>query len=77
VVSAEVSDEVGRAVVSLPHGWGHAGESVRLRVAAQNSGASYNSLTDDADYDVPSGNAVLTGIRVSISVSNVAELSGS
>lgn len=62
----EVSDEVMRGVVSLPHGWGHHREGVRMRVAAAHAGVSANDLTDDAALDAMSGNAVLNGVPVTV-----------
>ena len=51
-------------VVSLPHGWGHAREGVRLRVAPRTPGVSVNDLTDELLVDALSGNAVLSGVPV-------------
>jgi len=53
-------------VVSLPHGWGHSLEGVRLHVGRRHPGVPSNFLADAARVDVPSGNAVLTGIEVAI-----------
>lgn len=63
-VEVRVSDEVAPGVASLPHGWGHAGHG--NRVARASEGPSMNDLTDDADFDVPSGNAVLNGVPVTV-----------
>jgi hypothetical protein len=53
-------------VVSLPHGWGHDVEGVRLNVARSHPGVNSNVLTDERLLDRPTGNAVLNGIPVSI-----------
>jgi len=53
-------------VVSLPHGYGHRGEGIALGVAAERAGASANDLTDPAEIDPLSGNAVLNGVPVSV-----------
>ncbi|MEO8680939.1 MAG: molybdopterin-dependent oxidoreductase [Vicinamibacterales bacterium] len=53
-------------VVSLPHGFGHDREGVRLGVARALGGASLNDLTDDAAIDPVSGNAVLSGVPVHV-----------
>jgi anaerobic selenocysteine-containing dehydrogenase len=66
-VTAEVTDAVRPGVVSLPHGWGHDLDGVRLEVARRHRGVNSNVLTDDAMVDVPSGNAVLNGIPVDVS----------
>jgi anaerobic selenocysteine-containing dehydrogenase len=65
VVEVEPTDGIRPGVVSLPHGWGHAG--TRQRVAAENAGVNKNVLTDELTIDVPSGNAVFNGIPVTVS----------
>ena len=68
----EVADEVETSeammpgVVSLPHGWGHDVEGMRMRVAKGHPGVPSNVLTDDARMDLASGNAVLNGIPVEV-----------
>jgi anaerobic selenocysteine-containing dehydrogenase len=62
----EVSEAMMPGVVSLPHGWGHDVDGVRMRVARAHPGVPSNVLTDDAPIDVPSGNAVLNGIPVEV-----------
>jgi len=65
-VPAHVSDALMPGVVSLPHGYGHRGEGIALGVAAERAGASANDLTDPAEIDPLSGNAVLNGVPVSV-----------
>jgi anaerobic selenocysteine-containing dehydrogenase len=65
VVDVEPTDVIMPGVVSLPHGWGHAGS--RHRVASQHAGVNANTLTDEYIVDVPSGNAVFNGVPVTIS----------
>ena len=64
VVDVEPTDAIRPGVVSLPHGWGHAGS--RQRVAARHPGVNTNTLTDEFTVDVPSGNAVFNGVPVTI-----------
>jgi anaerobic selenocysteine-containing dehydrogenase len=71
-VPVEVTDAVRPGVVSLPHGWGHDAEGARLGVALRHAGVNSNVLTDDLMVDVPSGNAVLNGIPVSVAPAAVA-----
>jgi anaerobic selenocysteine-containing dehydrogenase len=66
VAPAEVTAEMMPGVVSLPHGWGHDVEGVRLNVARSHPGVNSNVLTDERLLDRPTGNAVLNGIPVSI-----------
>lgn len=66
-VDVEVSDEMMRGVVSLPHGFGHGGSGTRLGVAAERQpGVNANVLTDAAPLDVPSGTSVANGIPVEV-----------
>ena len=53
-------------MVSLPHGWGHDREGVRLGIAAQHPGVSANDLTDERFIDRASGNAALNGVPVRV-----------
>jgi len=62
----EVSDEMKRGVVSLPHGWGHHRPGTRQATAAASPGASLNDVTDDQRIDVLSGNAALSGVPVTV-----------
>ncbi|MGH3756280.1 molybdopterin-dependent oxidoreductase [Actinophytocola sp.] len=65
VVTVEPTDAIRSGVVSLPHGWGHAGSP--QRVAAQHPGVNANTLTDEFVLDIPSGNAVFNGVPITIS----------
>jgi anaerobic selenocysteine-containing dehydrogenase len=68
-VALEITDTMMRGVVSLPHGWGHAREGVRLSVARTadgNGGASINDLTDDQRVDALTGNAGFSGVAVHV-----------
>ena len=66
-VPVEVTDEMRHGVVCLPYGWGHDAPGSRLRVAAGRPGVNTNVLTDGAELDPVSGNAVLNGIPVTVS----------
>ena len=66
VAPVEVTDAVMPGVVSIPHGWGHDADGVRLRVAAAHAGVNSNVLADEAQVDPLSGNAVLNGIPVEL-----------
>ena len=63
---AEVTEAIMPGVVSIPHGWGHDREGVRLSVAAQTPGASINDLTDHLFIDDISGNAAFSGVPVEV-----------
>ena len=64
-VEAAASDTMMRGVVSLPHGYGHRGDGVRLANAAGLPGVSINDLTDPSRVDI-TGNAVLNGVPVTV-----------
>jgi anaerobic selenocysteine-containing dehydrogenase len=65
-IPVALSDDMMPGVVSIPHGWGHQMQGVKLSIASQHAGVNTNILTDDCDLDTLSGNAVLNGIPVSI-----------
>ncbi|MGQ3058696.1 MAG: molybdopterin dinucleotide binding domain-containing protein, partial [Nevskia sp.] len=70
-VPVTISDEMMSGTVALPHSWGHAGG---WRRAVAIGGGRYNDLTSNAatEIDLPSGNAVLNGLRVRVARRNVA-----
>ena len=63
-VEVAATDDVMPGVVSLPHGYGHRREGVRLRHAERLPGVSMNDLTDPSVVEPLSGNAVLNGVPV-------------
>jgi anaerobic selenocysteine-containing dehydrogenase len=65
-VPAEVCDSVMPGVVSIPHGWGLAGERVRAGVGGEDPGVNSNLLAPSDLIDPLSGNAVLNGIPVTV-----------
>lgn len=60
------SDAVMPGVACLPHGFGHAREGTRQRLAGSVTGPSYNDLSDPAALDAPSGNAALNGLPIRV-----------
>jgi len=63
----EICDSMMPGVVSLPHGWGHNLPGTQMAVAAQRPGANLNALLDENLRDPLSGNAVLSGVAVTMS----------
>lgn len=63
-VPLEVSDEIARGVVSLPHGWGQ--QKADLRIAKGHVGASVNDVTDESFLDALSGTAAFNGVKVEV-----------
>jgi len=65
-IQTEVSEEVMRGVVSIPHGWGHDREGIKLDIAAEHAGVSINDVTDDKFIDELTGNAAFSGVWVTV-----------
>ncbi len=63
-IPLEISADMARGVVSIPHGYGHA---TRDDVEPHTKGISLNDLTDQLELDI-SGNAALNSVRVQIAV---------
>ena len=63
----EVTDAVMKGVVSVPHGWGHDEDGVRMAVASAHPGVNSNVLADESVVERVSGNAVLNGIPIEVS----------
>ena len=63
----EITGDIRRGVVSLPHGWGHDQGGTRQTVAESQPGVNVNQLNDGTSLDPLSGTAVLNGIPVQIS----------
>ena len=62
----EVTDGIMPGVVSIPHGWGHDADGVRMGVASAHAGVNSNVLADESAVEPLSGNAVLNGIPVEV-----------
>ena len=62
----EVTDAMMSGVVSLPHGYGHGREGVRLSVASTRPGVSVNDVSDELHIDALSGNAAFNGLSVTV-----------
>ena len=65
----EISADIMPGVVSLPHGWGHSHEELRMSVARTHAGVNSNILAEGT-IDPLSGNAVLNGISVVIAAAD-------
>ncbi|TGK79146.1 molybdopterin oxidoreductase family protein [Leptospira noumeaensis] len=65
-IPAEITDELMKGVVSIPHGFGHNRGGTNQKVATEFSGVSINDLTDDQSIDEFSGNAAFSGVKVFI-----------
>jgi anaerobic selenocysteine-containing dehydrogenase len=63
---AEITETIAPGVVSIPHGYGHARDGVKLDTAKQHAGVSINDLTDAALVDELTGNAAFSNTKVSV-----------
>ena len=65
-LALEVSDEMRRGVISIPHGFGHGRAGVSWRLAASKPGVSVNDVTDPALRDRLTGNAAYNSVPVRV-----------
>jgi anaerobic selenocysteine-containing dehydrogenase len=65
-VRVESSEDVMQGVVSLPHGYGHDRDGIRMDIARKHAGVSCNDITDELALDELSGNAAVNGVLVSV-----------
>ena len=65
-IDVEFSDAMMPGAVCLPHGWGHGLPGTHMSLAAARPGVNLNLLLDDRQRDPLSGNAVLSGVAVSL-----------
>jgi anaerobic selenocysteine-containing dehydrogenase len=65
-LTVEITPDIARGVVSIPHGFGHDLPGVELAVAGRHAGVNTNRLTDDLRIDPLSGTAVLNAIPVEV-----------
>ncbi|MDX2416485.1 MAG: molybdopterin-dependent oxidoreductase [Xanthomonadales bacterium] len=73
-IPVAISDEMKPGVISIPHGWGHQVDGIKLGIAQQHAGVNTNILSDDLFLDSLSGNAALNGIPVSLEKDATQEL---
>ena len=65
-IPAEITEAIAPGVVSIPHGYGHARDGVRLDTAANHAGVSINDLTDEFVLDELTGNAAFSSVKVNV-----------
>ena len=70
-IPCEISDKIMRGVVSIPHGYGHGREGVKLDTAKNYAGVSLNDLTDAHILDDLTGNAAFSNVKVRLEISGV------
>lgn len=67
-IPCEITENIGRGTVSIPHGYGHGRTGVKLDTAKSHAGASINDLTDDRVIDELTGNAAFSNVKVRLEV---------
>jgi len=65
-IEAEVTENIMKGVISIPHGWGHTGKGIKMSVAQKRPGVSINDISDDAFVDKLTGTSALNGIPVNV-----------
>ena len=66
VIPLEITDDIMRGVVSIPHGFGHNKSNTKISHARANAGVSINDLIDNKRVDTLTANAALSGQRVTL-----------
>jgi anaerobic selenocysteine-containing dehydrogenase len=69
-IPISISEEMMPGTISIPHGWGHDAQGIKLNIAAKHAGVNTNLLTDEHLLDSVSGNAALNGVPVSLARSS-------
>jgi len=65
-LTAQLTEDIMRGVVSIPHGWGHDLDGAELAVAREHAGANANLVGDSGVLEPLSGTAVLNGVPVTL-----------
>ncbi|MEL6556830.1 MAG: molybdopterin-dependent oxidoreductase [Bacteroidota bacterium] len=65
-IPVEITEDMMPGVVSIPHGFGHHKNGIKLGVASKYPGVSVNDLTDHQALDSLTGNAAFSSVRVAI-----------
>ncbi len=73
-ITAEVSEEMMRGSVSIPHGWGHNRSGIKMSIASEHAGTSMNDLVDDMVVDKLSGVSVINAVPVEVYLSQSTSL---
>lgn len=74
IIKAELEETMMPGVVSIPHGWGHDREGVRMAVAQAHPGVSINDITLANFVDELSGNMAFSGVPVAVQPSAFADV---
>ena len=65
-IPCEITENIAPGVVSIPHGYGHNRNGIKLDTAKNHAGVSLNDLTDDRVLDELTGNAAFSNVKVKL-----------
>ena len=65
-IPVEITNDMLRGVISIPHGFGHTRANTNWKVAQQHAGVSVNDLTDETVIDELTGNAAFSNVLVRV-----------
>jgi len=65
-IPIEITDTIMEGVISIPHGFGHTREGVKISHAVKKAGVSINDITDHKKVDTLTGNAAFSSQIVTI-----------
>ncbi len=63
-IPVEITNDILRGVISIPHGFGHNRKNINWKIAQQHAGVSANDLTDETIIDELTGNAAFSNVLV-------------
>lgn len=66
-IPVEITDTIMPRVISIPHGWGHHRDGIRMETAKAHAGVSANDITDETYIDELTGVAAYSGLLVTVS----------
>ena len=69
-IPIEITNDMLRGVISIPHGFGHTRANTNWKIAQNHAGVSANDLTDETIIDELTGNAAFSNVLVRIEKMN-------
>ena len=64
IIPIEITDDIMKGVVSIPHGFGHTKDDTKISHAKANAGVSVNDITDNRRIDPLTSNIAFSGQQV-------------
>lgn len=66
-IPVEITEKIMPRVISIPHGWGHTRDGIRMETAQAHAGVSVNDITDETFIDELTGVVAFSGLLVTVS----------